>query len=196
MRKLMIILAIILTMTVSGFSQIDFGVAGGLNFSEFGGDDIDELNPDMKAGVSGGLYAEIGLFGISVAPEVLYTMKGSNLEFDDVEITTKLTYIEVPVLARLYLPFPIIHPFITAGPYFSTLLTAENEYTYGGETETDDVKDDLESTSTGIKIGAGIKLSRLTLSARYSMGMKNIAKETDLFEMKNKSFELMVHFAL
>ncbi|MCK5075339.1 MAG: PorT family protein, partial [Calditrichia bacterium] len=169
MKKIVLIFLMVALLTTMGFSQIKFGITGGVNMSKFTGD-VDELDPTFKAGMAGGIFAEAGLLGFSVAPEVLYVMKGSKFELLGAEYSASYNYIEVPILARFYIPMVIIKPFITAGPYYSMLLSANQEVTFEGNTEEFDVKDDMESQDFGIKIGAGLKLTKFTVMARYSMG--------------------------
>lgn len=194
MKKLLLVLFMITILTSIGFSQISMGITGGVNMSKFTGD-VKDIDPSFKMGVAGGAFAEVGFLGLSIAPEALFVMKGSKFEIAGESYESKYTYLEVPVLARYYIPSIIIKPFITAGPYYSMLLSAKedkfNETTMEYDKDVD-VKDDLESQDFGIKIGAGIKLSKLTVMARYSMGLKATNKEGD--DKKNATMELMAAF--
>ncbi|MCK5075772.1 MAG: PorT family protein [Calditrichia bacterium] len=191
MKKLFFVLFMVVMLSSMGFSQISYGITCGVNMSKFTGD-VKDIDPSFKAGIAGGVVAEVGLLGLSVAPEVLFVMKGSKFKLNDVEYSSKYNYIEVPVLARYYIPSIVIKPFITAGPYYSMLLSANEKYTINGNSKEDDVKDTMESQDFGLKVGVGIKLSKLTVMARYSMGLKATNKEGD--DKKNATMELMAAF--
>lgn len=193
MKKFTLILGLVLLVSLAQ-AQIATGITGGLNVSKYGGGDVQDVDLNSKAGIMGGIFAEIKLLNISVAPELLYVQAGAkydgNLFGQPVTIEDKLQYIQVPVMGRFYLPFlPLLKPYVTAGPYFNYLLSAKTKMTVAGQSDEEDTKDAFKSADTGIKIGVGVKLTKLAVAARYSMGMSKIAKDADV---KNKGVELMV----
>jgi len=196
MKKLFLILLLVSFLSIAGFSQISMGITGGLNMSKFNGD-LDDIDQSFKMGIAGGAFAEVGLLGLSVAPEALFVMKGSKMEMYGEDLESKLTYLEVPILARYYFPSILIKPFITAGPYYSILLSAKEDDVEVNGTSINikrdvDVKNSMESQDFGLKIGAGVKIKKLTAMVRYSMGLKATNKSGE--DMKNGTIELMAAF--
>ena len=169
MKKLTI-LVVFLAATIAGANaQVAFGVKGGLNFAnvDVSGD------PDGKTGYHFGAFAEIGLGGIAIQPEILYSTKGAE-DFD-------LSYLEIPILLKKnFAKVFNIH----LGPQFGILTKAEAVDT--------DVKDFLKSSDLSLAAGAGVNLPMgLVGGARYVLGLSDI---DDGFgtEVKNKTFQVYV----
>ena len=103
-----------------------FGLKGGLNFTNMY---IDKVGDDkMKVGWHAGVFAKFPLAkGVSLQPELLYSNKGSKLNYTDQligagEYRFNLNYWELPVL----LSFNIAENFhINAGPYIAYLSKAD-----------------------------------------------------------------------
>tara|TARA_R110002049_G_scaffold171016_3_gene337612 strand:+ start:5428 stop:6078 length:651 start_codon:yes stop_codon:yes gene_type:complete len=190
---------------VNAQSENEWGVKGGLNFSNFYNDEIDDQ--DMRVGYNFGLFfkAQIVDF-LAIQPEVLYSTKGATTKYNnfltgDAEFTQKLNYIEVPVLAVLNLTDNLnIH----AGPYAAYLMNAsiENE----AENSTFDFVDELDESDFnrldyGLAVGAGLEFDVIRFGARYNLGLSeigdveedgNTAISNAFNETKNANFSLYV----
>ncbi|GAB4187970.1 MAG: hypothetical protein Kow00108_24780 [Calditrichia bacterium] len=195
MKRFATIIMMIFLVALS-YAQLPFskGIVGGVNLTNYGGGDVDDIDVSSKAGVAGGIFMEFKLLNISVAPEVLYVKAGAEYEGDysgvPVTYSDRLSYIQIPVMGRFYLPFlPLLKPYVTAGPYFNYLLSAKTEFKVNGQTEELDLDNVSKKQDSGVKIGVGLKLTRIAVSARYSMGLSKIRKDADV---KNKAAELML----
>jgi hypothetical protein len=95
-------------------------------------------------------------------------MKGSQSDSaSDNKLT--LSYIEIPVLAKYKLESGLN---FFLGPYVGFLMSASADP--GGV----DVKDFVESTDVGLKVGIGYELaSGLGFNAHYEMGFTKLSKE-------------------
>ena len=76
-----------------------------------------------------------------------------------------------------------IKPYLMAGPTIGFLQDAKLKVIMGGDSELEDLKDDLKSIDFGIGFGAGLDLpignNSIFVEARYSLGLMNIADKAD-----------------
>ena len=181
-------------MAFGAMAQFGLGIKAGPNFASqnsSGGDP--GFEPDFKniTALHAGIYMNY-FFGetIGIQPEILFSQKGSKVQ--DIDLENKLTYIDIPILLRFqFLEILNIH----AGPQFSFLTSAKSVYSGGSF----DIKDDLRSLETSLAFGAGVDLPlRLNVTARYIIGLTNIADDTDFddIELKNSMFQLSLGFRI
>ncbi len=177
---LVVALTSTLAVNAQDSSDAEFGVKGGVNFSNLYTEDVDDNN--VLTSFNAGFYAKLPLAaGLSIQPELLYSRKGAELVYDNafVEGTAKfkLNYIEVPVLLRLNLTDNInIH----AGPYFAYLIDAQvkNE-TESGTFDFEDNynNDDFNKFDYGLSAGVGLDFESLGIGLRYNYGLQTVGKE-------------------
>lgn len=194
------------------FSSITFaqlpklGVRAGLNIANMSFDpDITTQIPGASKSsravfLFGGIF-QLGFAGpISLEIEPTYIQKGTKAEasnvivyvdgqlvrLDNLSVTYKLSYLEIPVLMRVYLPVPGLKPYAEAGPTIGINLSSSytTEYSYQGQSNSEDTdnKDNTKSVEFGLAFGAGVEFSvapftSLFLDARYSLGLTNTASE-------------------
>ena len=147
------------------------------------------LSPSSLVAPVGGLYVTlpIGVGGFQIQPELLYS--GQGYKVDKVDGTDggkgNNNYFVVPVLAKYAIASSAFAFY--AGPQFGYLLSAKETPT--GESSTD-VKANYKSTDISSVFGIEYNLPiGLNLSARYQLGMTNVAKDVAADEsFKNKSF--------
>ncbi len=126
-NTLLIIGLIIFTFTtVNAQKGVDFGVKGGINFSNMTSDYFAEN--DSKTGFHIGLITEIP-FGdkFSVQPEILYSRQGTKAKLLTIGVSSipseyNLDYIQIPVLAKIYI---VKNLSLEVGPSFSFLVKDE-----------------------------------------------------------------------
>lgn len=181
-----------------------FGVKAGLNFANMNIKPVEPDMPDFKnlTGPAGGIFFSFGIGPLSIQPEVLYSRRGmmyeDSFELETYKMELFLDYIEVPLLVKFsFIPVGPIKPVIFAGPSFGYLVKAKGKYTESGTSVTEDLKDEFKSTETAAVFGVGVDFKlpviKLTVDARYHLGISNIAEET-YWEgtAKNKGFSVMV----
>lgn len=192
MKKLLVGLLVLGLGSMALAQGLTIGVKGGLNMASITG--ADAGSPQIKSGLVVGAYGNIDLMFINVQPELLYSQKGFKEEELGVTITGSYNYLEIPVLLKF--PFgKIIVPSIYIGPSFGMLMNAEWEAGGIGV----DWKDYTESSDLGFVFGVDLKTpAKLTLDARYTMGLKTVSKEIlgVTPEWKNSVISLMVGYAL
>jgi opacity protein-like surface antigen len=180
MKKLML-LALMFTATVTSAQDklLSFGLKGGVNFANLRGD-VETIDFNTRSSYHFGATLEISLLeNLSIQPEVLYSVQGSNVDsalgnVDDVEFK----YITVPIMAKFYVTENLS---LDVGPQFA-FMTDNN------------LEDTLETESFDFSVGAGITYnigSHLFLQGRYMAGLTDASKEA---EIKNSVFQISAGF--
>lgn len=177
---------------------ISFGVKGGVNFATVNGSDQYE-SPDSRTSFHVGALAEFPLADIfSIQVEALYSGQGfeiasQNILGQDRKIEYQLDYINVPVLAKVYVMKGLS---LEAGPQFNFLVNEEidsDPNNNGGDNEQDNAKDFDFGFAGGLTFQTEMGLFA---SARYYQGVTNIidgANDTDP-NVNNSVFQIGVGF--
>lgn len=189
-------------------AQLDdsrFGVKGGVNLSNFNRGDVGAQN--MRIGFNVGLFTELAVGeSFSIQPEILLSTKGNRATYgtdDGVldligaegEVKSNLTYIDIPVLAKVTISEVLnIH----VGPYASYLIGASvsTEGEVDGSRELD--RDNFKTWDYGLAAGLGVDLDAVTIGGRYNLGLVNIADSSasDIILDNSKNSVLQVYVAV
>lgn len=157
-----------------------FGIRGGINFSNLYSDEVDDNN--VLTGFNIGFFANAPLAaGISIQPEINFTTKGAELQYNNAVFqgTGKfnLSYVEVPLLLKINLTKNFnIH----GGPYAAFLINSKitNEDADGNINFEEQVdKDDLNKFDYGLAGGIGFDVDNFGLGIRYNYGLQTVGKE-------------------
>ncbi|NBC67264.1 MAG: outer membrane beta-barrel protein [Bacteroidetes bacterium] len=143
----------------------EFGIRGGINFASLS-DSKQEVD-SRRVGLLSGVYGtfQIPFIPISIQPEVLYSQKGA--EINGVEVN--LSYIEIPVLARINLASKVLlTPHIYAGPSIGFKLN------YKEEPPPADDEIQINNTDYGLVFGGGFDVRKINLGFRFSIGLNEI----------------------
>ena len=163
-------------------AQAQFGIKAGINGAILDGQNI-EMETRYKTTFHAGVFARIPVLGpLSIQPEVLYSLQGSEFRSTLANYETKLHYLNVPVLARV----KVGPMFAEAGPQFGVLLGAREDGTlrisaadgYGPVDRSAD--SNYKKTDFALAAGAGIEVGHLILGARYTAGLNDINEVRDL----------------
>lgn len=165
-------------------SHWSIGLKGGINLADLHGDDV-RADTDFKVGAVGGGFVTYSINDwVALQGELLYSQKGAESNQMilglPVDVTGKLDYIEIPVLAKLTIPTnTILTPNIFIGPAFSFLVSANVKAESMGVTIIDeDTKDNQESFDFGMVFGGGVDVKvgtgKLTADVRYVLGLLNV----------------------
>ncbi|RBN51329.1 MULTISPECIES: porin family protein [Flavobacterium] len=176
-----------------------YGFKGGLNFSNFYTDNVDDSN--ILTGFNAGLYAKFPITNsIAIQPEINYTTKGSEQIYDNAVFqgTSKfnINYIEVPVLlvANLTDNFNV-----HVGPYAAYMVSGKTstETNFGSSTSELDT-DDFNKFDAGISGGVGVDLDVVNFGVRYNYGLTKIGKDNNFTssDAKNSVFNVYVGLRL
>jgi opacity protein-like surface antigen len=141
----------------------------------------------------------------AIQPELLYTSKGFSIPITAMDIITldldfRMTYLEIPVLAKLQFGSGSTKPFLLAGPAISLLMSSDMELL--GQSV--DIKDLTKSTDLGFVFGGGVVFpvgnGKVTLDGRYTLGLSNIVDlPIDIplvdVDIKNTNLSFMLGYA-
>jgi hypothetical protein len=156
---------------------IKFGIRTGGNAAKLTGSDVQDLEETIKnkAGLVAGIFIAINIGKmVTIQPEVLYTMKGSQFEDPLGEYTEKLygDYLEIPLLLKIRIPTPGIQPAFFAGPSIGFKLR-EKFSINGIDVQPEEAL--LENNDYGAIFGAGLDFGRhFMIDVRYSLGLKKV----------------------
>jgi hypothetical protein len=179
----------------------EFGIKGGVNMSNLysDSDDIDDEN--ALWGFNAGVFAAFPIAdNIFIQPEILYTTKGAELDYNFAGIEGnskfKLGYVEVPLLVR----FNLTENFnIHVGGYASYLVNAKAKGEGDFEFEEDLDADDFERFDAGLSAGVGVDFNPISIGLRYNYGLTTIGKERDgvtFPDVKNSNLSLYLAYKL
>lgn len=169
------------------------GVIVGVNFANLEVTPADTQTFDRRTGLVGGVFVNMPLgSSFSIQPEFLYSQKGAKFKDGSAEATVEIDYLDIPVLARITAG-GTSGLVLFAGPSFGYKLRAHSKITLAGDTEDQDITNDVESFDWGIIAGGGIQSTKYLLDARYQWGRTNINKdEFDASEVKNRVFSIVL----
>jgi hypothetical protein len=158
-----------------------FGVKGGVNFANIKIQNASE--GDHRVGLHAGGLAHIHLSRrFALQPEIMYSGQGREQTINNVEYTTRLSYINVPVLVQ-YMAGTGFR--LQTGPQVGFLVDAEAE---ANNVEVD-VSDNYEKVDVSWAFGASyLTTVGIGFDARYNLGLTNINDGNQ--EMKNRVWQL------
>lgn len=196
------------------------GIRVGLNFATFGGDEAETIQTLLRgvptvsgtdAGrrtgfmVGGFIVADFGGL-LALQPGVRYIQKGDQTEFtarnssgeaESGSITTKVDYVEVPILTRVRLPAvgPVV-PHVLAGPTLGFSVNTAADAKLGGESQAIAVGGDLGGNAISLDFGAGadveVGTGTVTMDARFGLGLSDVPGVT--FSAQNRGIMVTVGF--
>lgn len=173
----------------------EFGMKAGVNFStlKFGDPEVTEGDdPNRRAGFTAGVYLARRIHrALSFQGEALIWVKGAEFETSKL----RLTYFEVPLLARINLRQPIANPVhLLTGPALAFKLDASA--TFDGVSV--DVGGDYENFDVGWVAGGGVDFDSFVIDARYVWGLLNAPRGVPVNapKIRNETFVIMVGLKL
>lgn len=173
--------------------NFNYGIKAGLNLANINSSNLPlEEFTKNRLGFHGGLVFEYRFHQFfALGAEVLYSQQGVKSESHYIEIeppgelggspvnninneslislTGKYDYLNFPVVAKVYLFKGL---FVSAGPQFSILLSAKEEYS---DIEFD-AKEEMDNFDFGLNFGVGFQSAMgLFISTNYYLGLNNIS---------------------
>ncbi len=220
MKKKYILVAAIIAVSTTGFSQVKFGpqVTAGLATASINEDPEVDYSTKAQAAFGIGVLAEIPLSEkFSLRPSLSLLQKGGKLTAAsaddggmgsiDIKVTNKLYYAELPVLATFNVALPNSKIFFGAGPSFGVGLFGKSKATYTinfpgmppfTETENADAFKKGDDEGAGFKrldfsanAVAGVQWNNgFYVNAGYLHGFSNLQRDTDGTSYRSRSFQL------
>jgi hypothetical protein len=179
-----------------------FGVLAGITSSKVAvSGDGATLTFDSRIGFSGGVSMQLPLSTmLDLEVDALYAQKGFKISAGDDSAELKLGYIEFPVMLRYAIGTASARPFLLAGGSLAFEAGCDVSGTSEGitaETSCEDLLEETQkSTEMNLVFGGGVAFDRLSITARYALGMTDIFDDDDTtVDAKNRAIFLLVGFA-
>ncbi len=187
MKKLFLMAAMVLS-SVGAFAQHSVGSVTlqprvGVNIA-----DLTDLNDSkVRVGLAAGAeleYQATDLFSVSAG--VLYSMQGAKLESSNVTTTAKLDYVNIPIMANVYVAKGLA---VKVGVQPGFNVNSEVEASVLGHNGS--VKADAKSFDFAIPVGVSYEYSNVVLDARYNWGL---TKTYEYGDSKNSVFQITLGY--
>jgi hypothetical protein len=164
------------------------------------------MTTDYRWGITGGVYVELlDVPLLSLVAEVQYTQKGMSFSLpvttesqpfgtgQFMTLSPRVDYLSFPLLAKLRLLFPILTPYIIAGPRADLLVYKKGD-------GFDAVIDEFKSTDVGATVGVGVEVNTplpvgLLAEVRYNASLTDSFKN-EFLTVRNRSFDFLVGLRL
>ena len=198
MKKVLLTLGVAFLAAAGAQAQTTYGLKAGVNFPKMsysGGNSEFSTDASTNFYVTG--YANLFTSpNFAIQPGVSLQGKGGKSELGNIESTTNLMSIEIPVNAVYYIPTGNSGSvFIGAGPYVG--------FNIAGQNKINDVKTDIEFGSKlgetkvvdyGANFQLGYKISNgFLVNGGYGLGIGNLSN-TDNLKQRNRVWSLGVGF--
>ena len=196
-------------------SQVKLGIIGGLNFANFGGDDIEDLD-DLGFDIERRTLGHIGFVGnvtvsqnLALQGEIAFSMNGSKWETNYEDLygneynatwNHSINMLQVPVSAiyTLNLPELSIKPYLGAGLSASIPISSGLSVELGGQDEDFDYDDDdyieLSSFVLGYQLNLGMEYKRYFCEIRYERSITPVFDDKYVDDVFYKNLKLLVGF--
>lgn len=143
---------------------------------------------DPRIGLAAGVEAEYQATDIfSVSAGLIYSMQGNKAKEDGVTLTTKLDYINIPILANVYVTKGLAVK-LGVQPAFNV---SDKQKLSGGKASVEAEDVDAESFDFSIPVGLSYEFNNVVIDARYNFGVTNIADGGD---SKNSVFQITLGY--
>jgi len=171
MKKVILLATAVMVFGFTNAQDVKFGAKVALNVASLTGD-VD--NASSLIGFQIGGFAEIKISEkFAIQPELMYSAQGVKENILGEEFTTKLGYINIPVMAKYYVAKSFS---LEAGPQIGFLTSAITKAEENGVSVEVDVKDYTSSVDFGFNFGAGYDFTeKLFGGLRYNLGLSNVS---------------------
>jgi hypothetical protein len=182
MKKIILFIALVFTMTQAFTQKIELGVRAGAGGSFWTVKEAGAgFTPKLISSYEGGGFIVVPLSrSFFVQPELLFTSNGSRIKSDEVNDVYRLNYLSVPVFGKYKLSNGIG---FLAGPEIGFLLNGTREDENGKEK----INEYLQKSDMRFTLGVEYPMDfGLIVAARYTKGLTDIYKNEGF--LKNNSF--------
>ena len=198
--KLSLVIALLGMVSLVGAQNASFSIKGGLNMSNFYGDELSDKN--MKTGFHIGVGADFEFApNMAIQSGLLFTSKGAKYTTDLVstELNANANFLQLPLhFAYKIDVMPGTRVVLHAGPYVAYGIGGK---TSAGNVEVDTFKDDafldvlngLKPFDAGIGLGVGAEFGSILLDLGWDMGLTNLSRVSG-YDVKTQNAYLSVGY--
>jgi hypothetical protein len=179
-----------------------YGIKGGMNMSNLSTDPAGLEDADTLQSFALGIWYGRPLNRqFSLLAEGLYSVKGDAESGDEYDVSTKVSYLDIPVLAKMgFMHGGPIQPSVFLGPSMALNLSAKSRFEGEGSEIEVDVKDQMNTFDLGLVVGGGVEFPvgkrSFGVELRYSKGLTNAVDENANGDAHNNVLAVMGSFAL
>jgi hypothetical protein len=194
MKRIFTLTVLFFGLVLTTFAQKpQIGLRIGGNYTNFIGEDAQELNLENIWGGHGGISVNLPVYKqfLSFKSDIIYSTKGAAAANDSLKIN--LGYLDVPIMGQFTAgPF-----YLEAGPQIS-FLVKDNFQDKSGETNLNSIQKSLRRTSLSYAAGAGMRIPSigLTLGMRYNGDLSNLVNNLDKKEFRSSLLMVTTSFSL
>ena len=196
MKKILVIASALLIST-GAYAQHEVGSLTvqpkvGLNIASFNGAEYDM---DSRIGLAAGVEFEYQMSEmVSLAAGALYSMQGAKGEEWGADMTTKLDYINIPIMVNVYVLEGLAVK-LGVQPAFNIKDDYKVSYNIGsGISQTGSLTSlgvDVKTFDFSIPVGLSYEINNFVIDARYFFG---VTKLVEHFDSKNSVFQFTVGY--
>jgi hypothetical protein len=169
-----------------------YGVKGGVTFATISVDPSPEPSYGLHPGIAvGGFFTWPIGSRLALQPELLFNQKGTSVDEEFADATTRIDYLEAPILVRYALSSGARPFFLFGGASIAFKLRAESRSTVGGTTIETDETDQVEDLDYGLVVGVGKEFGRYVLDGRYTHGLKDLDPFFEEAKIKNRAITVL-----
>ena len=179
-------LASVATFAQNAVGQITIQPKVGLNIANV----TDADDADARIGLAAGADFDYGVTDmIGVRAGLVYSMQGYKFSEGNVDTTVKLDYLNVPILANVYVaPGLAVKLGVQPGFKLSSKVKMEGSgISIEGESDDDGVK----GFDLAIPVGVSYQYQNIVLDARYNWGVTKVFDDVD---SKNSVFQITLGY--
>lgn len=186
--KKIILMAVMALASVSSFAQHAVGTFTiqpkvGLNLAN-----VTKGDGDIRVGAVAGAEFEYQVSDIfSLSAGALYSMQGCKGEVEGIDATVKLDYLNIPILANVYVAKGLA---VKLGIQPGFNVTSKASVEKSGTKVTTDL-DGIESVDFSIPIGLSYEINNFVIDGRYNLGVSKIMDGSD---SKNSVFQFTLGY--
>lgn len=187
--KKILLMAVVMLASVASYAQQAVGTFTlqpkiGMNVASLTKSD----GADPRIGLAAGVEAEYQATDIfSVSAGLIYSMQGNKAKEEGVTLTTKLDYINIPILANVYVTKGLAVK-LGVQPAFNV---SDKQKLSGGKASVEAEDVGAESFDFSIPVGLSYEYNNVVFDARYNFGVTNIADGGD---SKNSVFQFTLGY--
>ena len=196
--KLSLVIALLSMVSLVSAQHTSYSIKGGLNMSNFYGDELNDKN--MKTGFHIGVGADFEFApNMAIQTGLLFSSKGAKYTYSSAEIDVNANYLQLPIhFAYKIDVMPGTRVVLHAGPYVAYGIGGK---TSAGNLEVDTFKDDssvnafngLKPFDAGLGLGVGAEFGPILVDLGWDMGLTNISR-IDNADLKTQNAYLSVGY--
>lgn len=189
MKKLLLIAALLIAVSIGAKAQVSLGIKGGVNFSKISTDNVKE---STLTGYQAGLFARIGNTWY-LQPELYLSGTGGKFESSDNNTAfngkVRFTNLNVPLLIGRSFGQKDLNFRVMGGPIYTYQL--DNSVSLGSNLS--GAANNFNKSNIGYQVGAGVDIGSITADLRYEGGL---TKVNDSFAKRQNLWALSVGFKI